>query len=127
LERNSRPTWRDFVGALTNDEVMRAVNGIPVLRFPKRIIEKSFSGAYAWMQSRRREVRSQGEHNRNEASSRAAPAPWLADIFGPIGIEYSSEKAKRILGWRPIASLDDGIGETSAWLAAMNISSCDCD
>ena len=42
-ERLSRPTWRDLVRGLMNDEVMHAVNGIPVLSNSKKFIEKRFS------------------------------------------------------------------------------------
>ena len=110
-ERLSRPTWRDLVRGLMNDQVMHAVNGIPVLSNSKKFIEKRFSKTYERMQSGR-----QALHDSSIAcaSPPRVPASWLADIFGPIEVEYSSAKAQKILGWRPIVPLETGIADKLA-------------
>ena len=117
-ERLSRPTWRDLVRGLMNDEVMLAVNGIPVLSNSKKFVEKRFSKRYARMQSGRQALLDSGTMS---APQPRVPASWLADIFGPIEIEYSSAKAQKILEWYPIVPLETGIAISVQWLRAMDI------
>ena len=121
-ERRTRPTWHDLLRGVMNDEVMRAVNGIPVLNKPKKFIEKRLPKVYTRMQAERQALR----HNKDVPAAKpsvddCSPAPWLADIFGPIRIEYSSAKARRILGWDPLVPLDTGLSASLNWLGAIGI------
>jgi predicted dehydrogenase/nucleoside-diphosphate-sugar epimerase len=119
LERRSRPSWSDLVRGLMNEEVMRAVRGIPLLNKPKRLIEKRLPKMHARLRSRKQTLRD----GKIMCSPRNAnqPPSWLADIFGPIEIEYSSAKARKILGWCPAVSLEGGVAACSQWLRAMDI------
>lgn len=53
---------------------------------------------------------------RQPSSLVPAPAMWLADIFGDVGPELQSDKARRILGWKPLVTLAEGQQESIAWL-----------
>jgi len=44
------------------------------------------------------------------------PPEWLGDLFGPTRTRFSAEKAKKILGWRPLVPLDEGLEISRAWL-----------
>jgi predicted dehydrogenase/nucleoside-diphosphate-sugar epimerase len=121
LERESQPSWRDLIRELMNDEVMRAVNGIPSLRGPKRFIERRLPKIYEHARAGRAAMRRGGGTTARERSPRVAPASWLANIYGPIDVEYSSERARRVLGWSPLVSLDAGLENSRSWLSAMGI------
>ena len=49
------------------------------------------------------------------------PPEWLGDIFGPTRTRFSAEKAEKILGWRPLISLDKGQEITRAWLKSVRL------
>lgn len=51
------------------------------------------------------------------------PAPWLADLFGPIETQYMADKAKSELGWRPIISLSEGQRRAVQWLRHIGLTS----
>jgi nucleoside-diphosphate-sugar epimerase len=46
------------------------------------------------------------------------PPLWLADLFGPSETVFSSERARRVLGWTPRISLAEGMQTTRAWADA---------
>jgi hypothetical protein len=119
LERRSRPSWSDLVRGLMNEEVMRAVRGIPLLNKPKLLIERRLPKMHARLRSRKQAL-GDGKIMRSPRNTNQ-PASWLADIFGPIEIEYSSAKARKILGWCPAVSLERGVAASSQWLRAMDI------
>lgn len=119
MERGNRAGARDLVRAITNDEVMRVVNSMPVLAAPKKAIEKRLSGFYGNLQSKRREMRAAADAQ--AGAPVAAPASWLADIFGPLDIEYSSAKAESALGWKPRVALAEGLEASVAWLKYIGI------
>ena len=120
-ERKSRPTWHDLLRGVLNDEVMRAVNGIPVLSAPKMFIAKRLPKAYGRIQAGRQMLRQTTITSATKSPANGAPAPWLADIFGPIKIEYSSAKARAVLGWEPLIPLDLGLAASANWLRSMHI------
>ncbi len=55
------------------------------------------------------------------ANVTGAPAPWLADLFGPMTSRFSSEKAGRMLGWTPRVDLAEGQRRTIEYLQYMNL------
>jgi predicted dehydrogenase/nucleoside-diphosphate-sugar epimerase len=46
---------------------------------------------------------------------RPAPA-WLSGAYGPGSPTLSNEKAKRVLGWKPVVSQEDGRAQALVWL-----------
>jgi hypothetical protein len=108
---------------MMNDEVLRALNEIPVLSKPKKMVEKSFPNIYARLQVGRKAIRESRSIETWEASTNPVPPAWLADIFGPINIEYCSAKARRVLGWNPHVPLETGIAASRNWLHEMGIPS----
>jgi nucleoside-diphosphate-sugar epimerase/predicted dehydrogenase len=49
------------------------------------------------------------------------PAVWLADLFSPATTRFSSEKARRVLGWTPAVDLAEGQHRT---MVSLGIPSC---
>jgi nucleoside-diphosphate-sugar epimerase len=49
------------------------------------------------------------------------PPVWLAELFGPTKTRFSSEKAKKVLGWRPLVSLEEGQEKTKGWLESIGL------
>ncbi len=58
----------------------------------------------------------------NDKSTTAAPAAWLADLFGLIKIEYVSDRARAELGWQSLVPLDEGQRRALQWLQHMGLS-----
>jgi nucleoside-diphosphate-sugar epimerase len=120
-ERRRQATWRDLARGLMNEEVMRAVNGIPWLAAPKRLVERRLAGAYSRMQVARSKTRTAAA-SAVAAEKKSEPPPvWLADIFGPIEIEYSSAKARQVLQWVPVTPLESGLAVSREWLRSIGI------
>lgn len=44
------------------------------------------------------------------------PPLWLIDLFGPTKTAFCADKAKRVLGWAPKISLEEGQKLTQDWL-----------
>jgi nucleoside-diphosphate-sugar epimerase/predicted dehydrogenase len=122
-EKPNRAGFRDVVRVLTGDEMMGVVNRLPVLAAPKKLIEKRLTPLYGKLQKKRTALRMEG-HSTVPApgnSGGEGPAAWLADIFGPIEIEYSSAKAREILGWQPRVTLEEGLEASIAWLKYLGL------
>jgi nucleoside-diphosphate-sugar epimerase/predicted dehydrogenase len=111
MESSGRPGFRNLLQALTSDEMMTVINGMPVLAVPKRFAARRLAPFYQRLKLKRRAL---------QAPASAAPLPrppsWLADIFGPIEIEFSSAKARDVLGWSPVVTLEEGIQASIEWL-----------
>ncbi|MDP9171848.1 MAG: NAD-dependent epimerase/dehydratase family protein [Acidobacteriota bacterium] len=120
LEKAARPGFRDLIRALTGPDVMRVVNGLPLFSAPKKFIEKRFGGAYKKAQRARATLHS----DKVEQSDRGVGGPppsWMVDIFGPSTTEYSSAKAREILGWAPLVPLDEGVRACRWWLGTVGM------
>jgi hypothetical protein len=113
LEAASRPTFSDLARVLANDEVMRVLNGLPVLGTLKRFIEHRFARQYAKVQNARRAMLVAASPPHQLVWR---PPSWLAEIFGPFQTKYSSDKARQILGWTPRVSLEEGQRASVGWL-----------
>jgi nucleoside-diphosphate-sugar epimerase len=120
LEKKDRPGMRGFLKALSNDEMMRTLNGMAGFSFAKRFVLNRMPGAYSRMQQLHGalQIRSSPAVSQVKLIN---PPVWLADIFGPINIEYSSEKAQRLLGWKPAISLEVGLTESAKWLSYLGL------
>ena len=122
MEKAARPGLRDLLNALTGPEIMRVVNGLPLLSTAKRLIENHFRKAYARAQTARASLRSNaGEAKRGNTNS--VPPLWLADIFGPFTTEYSTRKARETLGWTPLVPLEEGERASRHWLGTLGLPS----
>ncbi|MEH2073491.1 MAG: hypothetical protein V7K57_03740, partial [Nostoc sp.] len=47
------------------------------------------------------------------------PPVWLADLFSSTLTRFSSEKASKILGWKPLVTLSDGQEKTVSFLRSI--------
>jgi predicted dehydrogenase/nucleoside-diphosphate-sugar epimerase len=124
MEKAARPGFRDLLSALTGPEIMRVVNGLPLLSTPKKLIENRFRKTYAKAQVARATLRFQ-TNEANRGSAKGVPPLWLADIFGSFATEYSSRKAREILGWTPLVSLEEGVRASRHWLGTLGLPSRD--
>jgi nucleoside-diphosphate-sugar epimerase/predicted dehydrogenase len=111
MERSGRPGLRDFLRALTSDEMMTVIRDTPVLAVSKRFVARQLEPFYQRLKLKRQAVQASAP-----APAILAPPSWLADIFGPIEIEFSSAKARDILGWSPMVTLENGIQASVEWL-----------
>jgi len=48
-------------------------------------------------------------------------AAWMADIYGPSTVAFSSAKARKILGWEPHLPLQEGMSMSVEWLRQTGI------
>ena len=87
-------TWSEFVGYYAR-MVGRSARSVPAA--PVKI---GLSMYLAWCRLTRR--------------SPVAARDWLKALLGSS--RYSNEKAKRLLGWSPRVSIDEGMRRTEAWL-----------
>jgi predicted dehydrogenase/nucleoside-diphosphate-sugar epimerase len=118
-DRAQRAGLRDLMRALLCDEVMEVVNRMPMLAFPKKLVERYIAGIYRRLQKRRAAGRA--TNNRPTVPGSGTPPSWLADIFGPFDIEYSAAKAQRVLNWSPRIRLDEGQRASIDWLRSLGI------
>ncbi len=106
---------KDIVNHFINDwEFIALLNRVPVLNSMKKLL---FS-----CNPRLRDVlldklrRSTPLRIKRHSLSAPVPPVWLAEHFGPAITRFSSEKAKKILGWSPFVSLEEGQRQTRQWL-----------
>jgi nucleoside-diphosphate-sugar epimerase/predicted dehydrogenase len=57
-----------------------------------------------------------GIHSVRNDECPAVSTIWLKDLFGPFDTVFSSEKASRILGWKPRIGLEEGQRRAAEWL-----------
>ena len=110
-------TFRDLLRAMANDEVVRVLGGIPIVRFAKNFASNHMEGLYesvrtAWCVEQPSPALLAGA---------TRPPAWLAEIFGPMQIECSSAKARKVLGWEPVVTLREGQDVTVGWLNQLGL------
>lgn len=104
---------RHFAGDL---ELMDMINRMPLLDTTKRILLRYMPN----LRSAFIERRNQKAICANRTSLKYPPE-WLGELFGPTKTKFSSEKAKTILGWKPLVSLTEGQQITQAWLKTVGL------
>src|SRR5579871_1148270 len=102
-----RARWRDLVRVtLQNPEFREVARRLPLA-----------AGLKKWMPRKLR----YGQPPRSEtlpalgnghASARTCPPEWLADLFASAPTRFSSERAKKVLGWQPRITLAEGQSRT---------------
>ncbi|MEP6714100.1 MAG: NAD-dependent epimerase/dehydratase family protein [Terriglobia bacterium] len=120
IAKASKPGIRDLIRALTGPDIMRVVNGLPVISTGKKLIEKRFKNTYKKAQKARTSLHA-AQTGQPKAAVGGPPPMWFVDIFGPSKTEYSSRKAHEILGWTPLVSLDEGLHASRRWLETLAI------
>lgn len=65
-------------------------------------------------------LRAKPSRTEQQPATQPAPEPlppdWLGDLFGPSQTVFVADKARRVLGWEPAVSLEDGMHRTREWL-----------
>ena len=120
IERSGRPGFRDLLRALTSEEMMAVINGLPVLAVPKRFMAVRLATFYRRLQHKRRTLQAPVSASVS-AHPICRPPVWLADIFGPSEIEYSSAKARDVLGWSSRVTLEEGTRASIEWLRYVDL------
>jgi nucleoside-diphosphate-sugar epimerase/predicted dehydrogenase len=116
IESSCRPGFRDLLRVLASDEMVTVINGVTALAVAKRFVARRFAPSYQRMKLKRR-----GLQARASVAPILRPPSWLADVFGPIDIELSSAKARKVLGWSPGVTLEEGIQASIEWLRYMGL------
>jgi predicted dehydrogenase/nucleoside-diphosphate-sugar epimerase len=120
VERNRpKPAGiKDIVHYFINDrELVTLLNKVPVLNSLKKLLFRYNSKFRDVLLDMQRKPMVSCLKQRD--SSVPAVPVWLAEIFGPTKTMFSSEKAKKILGWRPFVSLEKGQRQTRQWLESV--------
>jgi nucleoside-diphosphate-sugar epimerase len=107
-----RAGMRDLLGAAARSpEIVDVVNRMPLVGPAKRWLTGRFPNLRARLK------RSQpGPAAGGAARPRPLPPEWLADLFRPARTRFSSERARRVLGWEPRVALAEGQAQAVAWL-----------
>jgi nucleoside-diphosphate-sugar epimerase/predicted dehydrogenase len=122
IEAGRRPAPRDFLRVLASDEMMTLVNRTPLLAPFKRLVAERLGSLYRHVGDMRKSLQVRpADSKRPEAGT---PPVWLADVFGPLDIEFSAEKARRVLGWQPLVSLSEGHRQSVEWLEYLGLRPC---
>jgi nucleoside-diphosphate-sugar epimerase len=113
-----RPTFRELLRAMMNPEVREMCRRLPIVAAAKTFADTHFENTYA----RLRATFDATAPAPIERHQRIANVPlWLADIFGPMTLECSSDKAKELLGWTPRVTLEEGQRVSVAWLRELGL------
>jgi predicted dehydrogenase/nucleoside-diphosphate-sugar epimerase len=120
MHKSARPGLRDLFRALTGEEMMRVINGLPVVSTLKRWLERRLADFYRSAQQLRQSAHVEAPA-RQAPGARPLPPLWLADIFAPPPVEFSAAKARRVLGWRSCAGLSEGQQASIAWLRRLGL------
>jgi len=107
--------------AMDSPTFMAAVSAHPMLGPCKDWVSRRWSNA-------RKVLRSPSTGAAAERILRSAGEPpklalWMADIYGPNQVAFSSQKARRVLGWRPVVPLPEGMKACVDWLRSVGLRS----
>ena len=106
-------TFKDVVKSVINSsELMAAVSNHPILGTLKEGFSRIFSARRRKLLQLRRVTDRINKPNRIIGGV----AAWMADIYGPSTVAFSSAKARKLLGWQPRLSLQEGISMSVEWL-----------
>ncbi len=114
--RTDKAKISDALRYLLGDlEFIGIVNRIPVIGRVKRLVFQRMPGVRSYLvRSRARDVT--GPLVSVDAEKEVRPPIWVADLFGPTHTRFSADKARKVLGWTPRWTLQEGMEATRAWL-----------
>lgn len=116
--RNGR--LREVAAAALNSPVfMAAVSAHPVLGPCKDLVSRRWSNARKILQSP--SVGAAAERILRSSGEPPKLALWMADIYGPARVAFSSRKAREVLGWRPAVTLSEGMIACLDWLRSVGL------
>jgi nucleoside-diphosphate-sugar epimerase len=105
--------------ALTSPALMAALSNHPLLGKVKQWVTQRFPSRVQVVQR----LRPAPEMIlKPKVTDSTGVALWMADIYGPGGVQFDPSKARKILGWQSLVSLADGMEESLAWLRQVEIS-----
>lgn len=111
---------KDVVRYLINDpEFLTLINRVPVVNNLKKIFFKCNPKLQELLLNRQ-----QGSgvlQPKQYGLAKPMPPVWLAEVFGPSKTRFSAEKAKKILGWEPLVSLEEGQRQARLWLESIGL------
>jgi predicted dehydrogenase/nucleoside-diphosphate-sugar epimerase len=117
--RKVTPSLRDVARSVVgNGELWRLVREHPRLSRTKAMFERVTPRLYRRVKDSRR--RSEGQQS-PDTGRPSVPPLFLDDLFGVTHTRFSSEKARRMLGWRPMVDLSTGQAESRAWLVDVGL------
>jgi len=107
---------------VANYEFVSLINQHPVLGGIKKALFKRIPKFRNKLDGERDiEWTSNGTENlTNDFSQPFNPPIWLNELFGNTNSEFSSEKAKEILGWKPAVPTKEALKKTQHWLSQRN-------
>ncbi|WP_231461813.1 NAD-dependent epimerase/dehydratase family protein [Pedobacter sp. Leaf132] len=107
---------------VANYEFVSLINQHPILGSLKKVIFKSIPKFRNKLNGEREiEWHDNGIENlRKDTKEPFNPPIWLNELFGNTKSEFSSKKAKEILGWEPVIPTEESLKITQEWLAQRN-------
>lgn len=119
MGRKVAPSLRDVARSVVdNGELWRLVREHPRLAGTKAMFERVTPRLYQRVKESKRRSQVSGRHDENRPP---IPPVFVADLFGATSTRFSSEKARQILGWRPLVDLATGQSESRAWLVEVGL------
>ena len=121
LKNRPRPVKiRDIISHLVGDiEFIGMINGMPIVSTIKRTVLKYNPKLHSALLDMQHQSSGPNIHKSN--LSLQIPSEWLKDIFGPTKTKFSSEKTRKILGWKPLIQLEEGQEKTQLWLKSIGL------
>ncbi len=111
------PKFGDLVRAVVgNSDVWRIVRENPRLAKSKALIGRVAPLVYGTVKRTRDDASAPPAPNGN-----GLPPAYLGYLFGPSTTRVSADKARRMLGWSPIATLAEGQAASREWLTGIGL------
>lgn len=111
---------RDIIFHLAGDiEFIGMINRMPIVSAIKRTVLKYNPKLHSVLLDMQHQSSAPSIHKSN--LSLQIPPEWLRDIFGPTKTKFSSEKARKILGCKPLIQLEEGQEKTQLWLKSIGL------
>jgi nucleoside-diphosphate-sugar epimerase/predicted dehydrogenase len=111
---------KDIISHLAGDiEFIGMINRMPIVSTIKRTVLKYNPKLHSALLDMQHQYSGPNIHKSN--LSLQIPPEWLGDIFGPTKTKFSSEKARKILGWEPLIQLEEGQEKTQLWLKSIGL------
>ena len=112
---------KDIISHLVNDlEIVGLINRMPVVgSLKKLLLRRSPKLRTTFLEMQQLNPMISGV--KDSVLPPSLPPVWLVELFGPNKTRFSAEKAKKVLGWSPLVSLEEGQKKTLAWLESVGL------